>query len=72
MADLFRPLSGGESDPAGADGQAGQVAAAVPLPVWLDALENERDALIMRLRGIDSILVTYGRLRHETISRRIR
>ena len=35
----------------------------VPLSVWLDALEEERRALIMRLRQIERNLMAHGRLR---------
>jgi hypothetical protein len=35
----------------------------VPLSVWLDALEEERRALIMRLRQIERNLIAHGRLR---------
>lgn len=44
----------------------------VPLDVYLDGLENRRGALIMELRWIDQHLVRYGRLKTETLSRRIR
>lgn len=44
----------------------------VPLADWLDTLEAERDAVIMRLRQIDRVLVKHGRLSSETIPRRNR
>ena len=44
----------------------------VPLEIWLRNLENERDCCISRLRHIDKVLVEYGRLKSETIPRRIR
>lgn len=44
----------------------------VPLHDWLDTLEAERDAVIMRLRQIDRVLVKHGRLKSETIPRRSR
>lgn len=44
----------------------------VPLDVWLDQQEAERDALIMRLRQIDKVLVEFGRLKRETLPRRVR
>ena len=39
---------------------------------WLDSLENERDALIMRLRYIDKVLTKHNRLRSETLPRKER
>ena len=44
----------------------------VPLDVWLDDLEAERDALIMRLRAVERPLVRYGRIKGETLGKRIR
>lgn len=44
----------------------------VPLEVWLNDLENERNVIISRLRHIDKVLVDNGRLRAETIPRRVR
>lgn len=44
----------------------------VPLDVYLDDLEAERDALIMRLRQVEKPLVKYGRLKGETLPRRVR
>lgn len=44
----------------------------VPLDVWLDDLEAERDALIMRLRSVERPLVRYGRIRGESLPRRVR
>ncbi|MGB5059703.1 MAG: hypothetical protein WBO48_13450 [Candidatus Promineifilaceae bacterium] len=44
----------------------------VPLAVYLDGLENRRNALIVELRGIDRQLVAYGRLKGETLPRRVR
>ena len=54
-----------------ADGERREVAT-VPLPVYLADLENERDCLISRLRHIDRVLVDNGRLRSETLPRRVR
>lgn len=68
MSELFRALGDDNHHPAG----EGQAAAAVPLSAWLDLLEVERNALIMRLRALDAVLVSNGRLKNETISRRIR
>lgn len=39
---------------------------------WLDDLETQRAALIMLLRSIDRRLVQYGRLRTETLPKRVR
>lgn len=39
---------------------------------WLDYLQSKRDALIMELRAIERPLVQHGRLRNETLPRRIR
>jgi hypothetical protein len=44
----------------------------VPLDAWLDNIEAERDALIMQIRSKDNILITFGRLKRETIPRRVR
>lgn len=66
MGDVYRVL-----DPAHNGTQGGRPEA-VPLDVYLDGLENRRDALIMELRGIDRQLVTYGRLKVETLPRRVR
>lgn len=44
----------------------------MPLAVYLDGLENRRNALIVELRGIDRQLVAYGRLKMETLPRRVR
>lgn len=38
----------------------------------LDYLQLKRDSLIMDLRAIEKLLVQYGRLRNETLPRRIR
>ncbi len=46
--------------------------APVPLDVWLDACESERDVVIMRLRQLDKILKTHGRLKHETLPARVK
>jgi len=42
------------------------------LLAFLKDKEQERDALIMRLRSIDALLIEHGRLRHETLPRRVR
>lgn len=44
----------------------------VPLDVYLDGLETRRNALIVELRGIDRQLVQFGRLKMETLPRRVR
>lgn len=44
----------------------------VPLHQWLDDKERERDTLIMRLRQVEKTLVENGRLRCETLPRRVR
>ena len=41
-------------------------------PDMLDYLATERDAIIMKLRKIDQLLIKNGRLHRETIPRRIR
>jgi len=38
-----------------------------PLADWLDGQEAEREALIMRLRQIERVLVKYGRLRRPAL-----
>lgn len=40
--------------------------------LWLDSIEVERRALIMRLRQYDKILIASGRLSEETLPRRER
>lgn len=42
------------------------------LDEWLDDLETQRAAIIMLLRSIDRRLVQHGRLRSETLPRRVR
>jgi hypothetical protein len=44
----------------------------VPLDAWLDDLEAEREALIMRLRQVEKNLVRYGRLRKGTLPEKVR
>ena len=44
----------------------------VPIEVYLADLKNERDCLISRLRHIDKVLIDYGKLKDETIPRRVR
>lgn len=44
----------------------------VPLAAWLDDLEAEREALIMRLRQVEKNLIRYGRLRRGTLPEKIR
>ena len=39
---------------------------------WLDDMMREREAVIMRLRQIDEVLVRHGRIRSETIGKRMR
>ena len=41
-------------------------------PEMLDYLETERDAIIMKLRKIDTLLIRHGRLQRETVPRRVR
>ena len=43
-----------------------------PDPAYLEYLLLRRDALIMELRGLDKILITYGKLSRETLPRRVR
>ena len=38
-----------------------------PLADWLDGLEVERRALIMRLRQLERVLLKHGRLRRATL-----
>lgn len=66
MGDVYRVLEPAQN------GTQSSRPEAVPLDVYLDGLENRRDALIMELRGIDRQLVTYGRLKVETLPRRVR
>lgn len=42
------------------------------LEAMLDDKQNERDVIIMRLRALDAFLIKYGRLKHETLPRRVR
>lgn len=42
------------------------------LQEWLDDLMHERETVIMRLRQLDDVLVRHGRLRVETLPRRVR
>mgnify|MGYP001302936299 CR=1 FL=1 len=65
MADLQS-----EQQPAAAGELTGPLV--VVVDAWLDNLQEERNALIMRLRSVDKTLVTYGRLKHETLGRRVR
>lgn len=44
----------------------------VPLTEWLEDLMMERDALIMRLRFLEKMLIRHGRLTNESLSRRER
>ena len=44
----------------------------VPVDVYLADLQNERDCLISRLRHIDKVLIEYGKIKDETIPRRVR
>ena len=44
----------------------------VPIEVYLADLQNERDCLISRLRHIDKVLIEYGKIKDETIPRRVR
>ena len=39
---------------------------------WLDFVEGERDRTIAKLRQLDGILVKHGRLKVETLPRRVR
>lgn len=42
------------------------------LEAFLRDKANERDVLIMRLRGIEALLVQHGVLKNETLPRRVR
>lgn len=44
----------------------------VPREEWLTDKERERDTLIMRLRQVERTLVENGRLRCESLPRRMR
>ena len=46
--------------------------ASVTLDEWLEDMEDERDALIMRLRRLEKRLVRYGRLRSESLPRKMK
>ena len=63
--DRLLPADAEEEQPE--DGQQ-----AIVLAMWLDLLEADRDALIMRLRAIDRVLIAHGRLAGETLPRRRR
>lgn len=39
---------------------------------WLELLEHQRDVLIMELRYVERVLIRHGRLREESLSRRMR
>lgn len=45
---------------------------AVPFSEWLDDKENERDVLIMRLRHVERLLIKNGRLKVESLPKRIK
>lgn len=51
---------------------------AVPIPTptttneWIDYLLARRSMVIMELRDLDRRLIQYGRLRQETLPRRVR
>ena len=57
---------------ANGDGPHEEAAPYVPLEAWLADLQNERDCIISRLRHIDKVLIENGRLKEETIPRRVR
>ena len=42
------------------------------LEAFLEDKLNERDAIIMRLRAVEATLIRHGKLRHETLPRRVR
>ena len=65
---------GGNSEPELAQAACadGEKLGNVPLAVWLDDLEAEREALIMRLRQVEKNLVRYGRLRKGTLPEKVR
>lgn len=44
----------------------------VPLPEYLDDLENERRYIMARLRRIEMQLIRHGRLNEATLKERIR
>ncbi len=54
------------------DGEGDGMSPSVDLEEWLMVLETRRNALIMELRSIDRVLLQHGRIRVETIQRRIR
>jgi hypothetical protein len=39
---------------------------------WLEWMMLERDQVIARLRYLDRVLIRHGRLRQETLERRVR
>ena len=57
---------------ANGDGPHDEAAPFVPLEAWLADLQNERDCIISRLRHIDKVLIEHGKIKDETIPRRIR
>ena len=65
---LYRPLH----DAGDGDRPELPPADGVPLDEWLDLLDVERQALIMKLRAIEKPLVKYKRLRMYTLPKRIK
>lgn len=63
---------GGSSRKEAAQAEHDQLGEQVPLAAWLDDLEAEREALIMRLRQVEKNLLRYGRLRRGTLPEKIR
>ena len=57
-------------NPVGGEG----VGAEIPLnqEEWLDDKEARRDEVIMELRRLERTLIRYGRLKRESLPRRIR
>ena len=43
-----------------------------PVDEWLDFLMEQRAAVIQELRAIDRVLVKHGRIREETLEKRVR
>lgn len=70
MNELVRML--GPTTPGPENGRAEARPETVPLDVYLDGLENRRNALIMELRGIDRQLMAFNRLKAPTLPTRVR
>jgi len=72
--EIVRLLRPRESDNGNEPGAASAVDAAAEAagPLLVHFLQVRRRALIQELREIDSLLVTVGALKHETLQRRVR